>query len=743
MKLDIRIKMVLFIGLTVLVILGILVQFDLSMVDKSLVQAVEWRSQALAQNILDKFYTQNHDRPLDETTLKRMGAELSARCAQVYELNQENQIQHIFVIDSNKIIVAHHDKNLINTEIKNAVLRNALGWRSTVIVSDGAVYHTMTPILGKEKQYLGVIDVGFPKKIVSEEFGRQLFRAIRMGGLFLFVACAAIFLITHFIVTKPLKNLVTIGERLSQGHLLHTFKAAGRGDEIALLGMVFVRISGYLKEILDIAEHVAKGGLEHEIHRRSRRDILGLAMQGMLSYLQNVSVLAANIAKGDLRGEVPLRSDIDAFGRAMREMTAGLQALIQQIQISAGQLANMGKSITSLADQDMVIVQDSQTSVERLVSTMTTMGKSAEDIAMNMEVLSNSVEQTSASTLQMTTSITNIASSASDLEKQTQQTIIALQNATNTLQGVGEQAEMSRRLSEETIQDALEGQQAVEQVTTSMATIQQTNRSAVETITSFAQQTQDIGTILDVINEITDQSGLLALNASIIAAQAGSHGKGFAVIADEMRSLATKVNASTKNIAVIVHTVQQETSTVVQKIHEGTVDIEQGVKRTQEAQKRLEKITDSAQRSSKVVSEIVKALQEMQKTTGHDMKIAMEEVHTMTAAITRSTNEQKTTTLQIGQAVEHINDMVSRTKEATSQQLEGVQNILEVANALRTVADQNLHSSQQIELTASALDIQAQTLLKLVDRFKLRENNHALVERTPAETALVEKVAKP
>jgi hypothetical protein len=128
MKLDIRIKMVLFIGLTVLVILGILVQFDLNMVDKSLVQAVEWRSQALAQNILDEFYTQNHDRSLDETTLKRMGAELSARCTQIYELNQENQIQHIFVIDSNKIIVAHHDKNLINTEIKNAVLRS-LGTR--------------------------------------------------------------------------------------------------------------------------------------------------------------------------------------------------------------------------------------------------------------------------------------------------------------------------------------------------------------------------------------------------------------------------------------------------------------------------------------------------------------------------------------------------------------------------------------------------------------------------------------
>ena len=157
---------------------------------------------------------------------------------------------------------------------------------------------------------------------------------------------------------------------------------------------------------------------------------------------------------------------------------------------------------------------------------------------------------------------------------------------------------MSRQLSQETIEDALQGQQAVEEVTSSMDTIQQTNSSTVETITRFEQQTQDIGTILDVIDEITDQSSLLALNASIIAAQAGSHGRGFAVIADEMRNLATKVSSSTKDIAAIVKVVQEETVTVVKKIHEGTDDIAQGVRRTQQAREVLQKIFNSAQRSS-------------------------------------------------------------------------------------------------------------------------------------------------
>jgi methyl-accepting chemotaxis protein len=297
-----------------------------------------------------------------------------------------------------------------------------------------------------------------------------------------------------------------------------------------------------------------------------------------------------------------------------------------------------------------------------------------------------------------------------------------LEQATGTLESVTEKADISRTLSEGTIQDALEGQQAVEQVTASMDTIQQTNSGAVEAITHFAQQTGDIDTILDVINEITDQSELLALNASIIAAQAGTHGRGFAVIADEMRGLANRVNSSTKDIATIVQTVQKETKLVVQEIHRGTKNIEQGVQRTQHAQEMLEKIIASAQRSSAVVAEMVTALREMQKTTDQDMKIAMERVHTMTAAITKATGEQKSSTLQINDAVEHIRDMAVQTQTATSQQLQGVPQLLEVSNDVKLLTDQNVQSSQHIEHTAGDLQAQAQMLIQAVDRFKLLAN---------------------
>ncbi len=696
------------------------------------VTANERHFEAVAQGLLQSFQVISGIDDVTEAALHDSQATLTTLSHTFYEKNSHAGILYIAIIDKKEVFLTHTDPSRIETKLEDADFHLPLGRRQTKSFLQDGAYHVLTPILGTDSEYLGVVDIGYPKSLVSGDMAPWWNKALRTTLVFLAAAAVVIFLTVHFVVARHLAYLEDIGSRILQGNPIHTIKLANHHDEIALLAQKFVQISQYLHAVTKIAQDVARGKLQHDIHKRSKRDNLGLALQDMLKYLQNVATFASRIAGGDLTEEVPLRSDVDAFGRAMRAMRMGLQTLIQQIRDSAEQLADLGANISSLSNQDMSIVSTGQTTVETLVSTITQMGRNSEEIASNMDVLSASVEETSASVTEMANSISSIASNATELEQQTEVTIGALDKATSTLEGVSKKAGASHTLSEETIQDALEGQEAVEQVTASMDTIQQTNSRAVETITRFAKQTADIDTILDVIDDITHQSGLLALNASIIAAQAGSHGRGFAVIADEMRNLADKVIASTKDIAAIVQTVQKETNTVVQEIHRGTADIDQGVERTQQARQMLEKIITSARRSSNVVTEIVQALQGMQKTTGEDMKVAMERVHTMTASITRATSEQKSSTLQIHKAVDHIRDMAVQTQSSTTQQLEGVQQMLEVANDVRALTEQNLQSSQHIEQTAGDLNAQAQLLLHSVDRFKLL-SNVALAERRRTE----------
>jgi methyl-accepting chemotaxis protein len=237
-------------------------------------------------------------------------------------------------------------------------------------------------------------------------------------------------------------------------------------------------------------------------------------------------------------------------------------------------------------------------------------------------------------------------------------------------------------------------------------------------MTRFEQRSQDIDQILDVIQNITDQTSLLALNASIIAAQAGAHGRGFAVVADEIKNLADGVGTSTKNIATIVKMLQQETSQVVQTIHAGAEDVQQGMERTRQARETLQKIITSAQNSSALVTTIADTLYGLMDK-GRAVSESMERVNIMTKDITAATNEQEASTQQINQSITHINEMASQIQRATTEQSVGVGQVLHMMNRVTALVTQNLDSSQQITDTTQVLSSQADLLLHSVDRFTL------------------------
>jgi methyl-accepting chemotaxis protein len=318
----------------------------------------------------------------------------------------------------------------------------------------------------------------------------------------------------------------------------------------------------------------------------------------------------------------------------------------------------------------------------------------------------------------MATSITSIATNTAELTRQTEETIAYLQGTVTSLSEVVENIDLSKQLSQETIQDARAGQEAVEQVTRSMEEIQTIVATAVESITQFAQRSRDIDTVLEVIRDITDQTALLALNAAIIAAQAGEHGRGFAVVAAEIRNLADGVGKSTKDIAAIVQTLQQDTNRVVQVSNEGAEKVKQGMERTQQARQTLHKILTSAERSSMVISQSADTLHDVMAAS-QTVSTAMEQVDTMTDDITSATAQHEASTKQINQALTHINDMTSQIQQTTTGQLRGIQLVLGAMRKVIELSEQNMESSQGITNEAAELSSQADLLVQSIGRFTL------------------------
>ena len=720
--LNLRSKILLSVGLIVFIVLGINTFVHIHELRRDYLEAINWHSEALTQNIQNTIMDRVNSLVfagirLDNQQVRTVLNSSTLECMKVYESNKDKDVSFVAIVDQNGVITAHNEQNMWETSVQSPVVLDYLRRQEQTTVLDDTTYHTLVPVFGSDDLYLGTIDIGTPRKLVDRKISTVILHSITVFIIFLFLAFFTVSIFVHLTITKPIRQVVTFGYQLADGNLVQIPDQTKR-DEISTLKTTFNDISAYLQNIAGVAAKIATGTMTGEIQARSDHDVLGQSVHRMVNYLKHVATVATKIAGGDLTETIRVRSTDDAFGKTLQTMTEGLRSLIVHIRTGAEQIATTGTNISTLAAQDIKIVEQVDTSSEEMTSTMRELGASVEEVAHNMDTLSASVEVTSSSATQMTSSITHIVAKTNDLTEQSQQTIKALNTTLALLEEVVESTDTSKHLSQDTIQDALQGQEAVEQVIASMQTIHRTTLTSMEAITRFAQRSQDIDTILDVIREITDQTSLLALNASIIAAQAGAHGRGFAVVADEIRNLATGVGNSTKDIANIVRTLQQDTQNIVQTIHEGAEDVTQGMERTQQAREALQKIITSAERSSGVVKEIAETLHGLMATT-RQLSTAMEHVNLMTDEITSSTNQQQASTHQINQAIVHINDMASQIQHATTEQLSGVRQLLQMMNGVAGFIRQNLQSSRHIVETTTELSSQADMLLHSVDRFKL------------------------
>lgn len=715
---SLRTKILLSVGLIIFVVLGTSTLVHIQDLKQDYLEAIEWRSEALAQGILSQIKLHEETSRYGITNINELFETLSYHCLRLYNLYQEKDVTHVALINEYGQIITHSDPSLREVPLENPALLNAIQRREQIVVLDGDIYHTLIPIYLDENVYIGSIDIGVPRQIVDQKVQEVLVHALILFALFLIIAVFLISLLMHLLLTRPVKYLITLGQRLAEGRPLHTLRTSGRRDEIGSLGLVFSQISAYFQNIATIASKIANGMLTDDVSIRSRHDVLGNAVKEMLDSLRNTANFMLRIAEGDLTASIRPRSDDDAFGMVIQTMNEGLRSLIVQIRKSAEQIAATGSSISSQAASDIDIVQNVNASMQTMMHTMLNTGNSVEEVAANMDVLSSSVEETSASVAQMTHSISEIAANTNALNERSHHAIVTLKDAIKFLKEVVQSTEISRQLSQKTIHDALDGQQAVEQVFQGMETIHETITNGVEAITRFAQRSGEIHTILDVIRDITGQTSLLALNASIIAAQAGSHGRGFAVVAGEIKNLANGVEASTKDISGIVDALQKDTQEVVATIHEGAEDVRQGMQQTQQARTTLEQILLSARRSSSLVTDIADALHQ-QMEIGKTVSTAMQAVNSMADDIRLATREQTSSTQQINQAIEHITGMAQQIQQATSEQLSGVQHILDEANQVNTLIKQNLKSSQHIVQTTGILSAESNTLLNAVDRFKI------------------------
>lgn len=298
--------------------------------------------------------------------------------------------------------------------------------------------------------------------------------------------------------------------------------------------------------------------------------------------------------------------------------------------------------------------------VDKLSTLVHKMSESAHNISSTAEELSQSTEQSAQTSTQIVKSVTDVANGAERLDTLVESTNVSVKATAKTMATMLTNSQIMSEKASEVAEAAENGNVEIYRTIEQMSSIEQAVTKSAEVVKTLGDRSNEISKIVDTISGIASQTNLLALNAAIEAARAGEQGRGFAVVADEVRKLAEQVQEASKQIALLISQIQDDTQNAIITMDAGTQEVRTGTKVVNEAGVSFKKISELV---DSVSAEIAKTVEQIKATvvSNKTFEAGIAEVDAITKdiscetqQISASTEEQSASIQEIASASESL-----------------------------------------------------------------------------------------
>jgi methyl-accepting chemotaxis protein len=306
---------------------------------------------------------------------------------------------------------------------------------------------------------------------------------------------------------------------------------------------------------------------------------------------------------------------------------------------------------------------NSSDEIGKLLASMQIMVRKLRTVIANVKIVADNVSDGSKHLLE---SSDDVNRGSHELTLHIEQIVTAMTEVSQTIMDVAKNATYASEASLKASETATKGRKIVDTTADDMSQIAAITQEAAGTIEELGKSSKQIGEIVAVINDIADQTNLLALNAAIEAARAGEQGRGFAVVADEVRKLAERTSQATKDIARRISSIQSASEDSVKAIKRASSEVESGVSLAKEASSSMDSIVEASSGSGDIVQRIAAAT-EQQSTATEEVTQSMENISDITRKAADSSENMKISADKLAKLTEELKEMITFFKGTSAE----------------------------------------------------------------------------